>query len=229
MNEDIFFINSINKNKNINSNSEYIESSFTKDLTTDYYNKFRDTYISIDNRDKNKYYSNNNCEIDFNKNFENVENIELIDINLSNSNPPVLNNTLMTESRSSFVFEKHLEDFLVSNWEKTPLSSDYKILKNDNEFGQQYRTEIGPIDILAERRDGTGFLVVELKRDRASDVVVGQILRYMGWVNEHLCTSNQSVRGCIIAQRKDQKLEYALKQVNNIEFLKYELDFRLTT
>ena len=51
----------------------------------------------------------------------------------------------------------------------------------------------------------------------------------MGWVNEHLCSSNQSVRGFIIAQRKDQKLEYALKQVNNIEFLKYELDFRLTT
>ena len=44
MSEDIFFINSINKNKNINSNSEYIESSFTKDLTTDYYNKYRDTY-----------------------------------------------------------------------------------------------------------------------------------------------------------------------------------------
>ncbi len=72
-------------------------------------------------------------------------------------------------------------------------------------------------------------MVVELKRDRASDVVVGQILRYMGWVNEHLCPSNQSVKGCIITQRKDQKLEYALKQVNNIEFLKYELDFRLTT
>ena len=51
----------------------------------------------------------------------------------------------------------------------------------------------------------------------------------MGWVNEHLCTSNQSVRDCITAQRKNQKLEYALKQVNNIEFLKYELDFRLTT
>ena len=103
-----------------------------------------------------------------------------------------------------------------------------KIFKNDNEFGQQYRTEIGPIDILAEKKDGSGYLVVELKRDRASDVVVGQILRYMGYVNEHLCNDNQTVKGCIIAQRKDQKLDYALKQVNNIEFLKYELDFRLT-
>jgi hypothetical protein len=109
MNEDIFFINSLNKNrnKNINSNSEYIESTFTKDLTTDYYNKFRDTYISIDNRDKNKYYSNNNCEIDFNKNFENVENIELIDINLSNSNPPVLNNTLTWKYITQIEYDKN--------------------------------------------------------------------------------------------------------------------------
>ena len=44
---------------------------------------------------------------------------------------PAIDNAVVTESRSSFVFEKHLEDFLVSNWEKTPLSSEYKILKND--------------------------------------------------------------------------------------------------
>lgn len=141
---------------------------------------------------------------------------------------PITDTPNYIESRSSFVFEKHLEDFLVSNWGKTPLASEYKIFKNDNEFGQQYRTEIEPIDILAEKKDGSGYLVVELKRDRASDVVVGQILRYMGYVNEHLCNDNQTVKGCIIAQRKDQKLDYALKQVNNIEFLKYELDFRLT-
>lgn len=109
MSEDIFFINSINKNKNINSNSnsKYIESSFTKDLTTNYYNKYRDTHISIDNRDKNKYYSNNNCEINFNKNFENVESIELIDISLTNSNPPVLNNTLTWKYITQIEYDKN--------------------------------------------------------------------------------------------------------------------------
>lgn len=107
MSEDIFFINSINKNKNINSNSEYIESSFTKDLTTDYYDKFRNTYISIDNRDKNKYYSNNNFEIDFNKNFENVESIELIDINLNNKNSPILNNTLTWKYITQIEYDKN--------------------------------------------------------------------------------------------------------------------------
>mgnify|MGYP007000153170 len=31
---------------------------------------------------------------------------------------PAIDNAVVPESRSSFVFEKHLEDFLVSNWEK---------------------------------------------------------------------------------------------------------------
>ena len=131
-------------------------------------------------------------------------------------------------SQSSFLFEKHLEDFLVSNWERTPLAREYEIFTENGEVcGQQFRTDTGPIDILGQRKDKSDFLVVELKRDRASDVVVGQTLRYMGWIKEHLCTPNQNVTGCIIAQRKDLKLDYALKQVNSIQFLKYEVDFRL--
>ena len=60
-----------------------------------------------------------------------------------------------------------------------------------------------------------------------SDVVVGQTLRYMGWIQEHLCSKEQSVKGSIIAHAQDEKLQYALKQVPNITFLKYEVDFRL--
>ena len=38
----------------------------------------------------------------------------------------------------------------------------------------------------------------------------------------------QTVSGCIIAQEKDQNLEYALTRTNDVEFLRYELNFRLT-
>lgn len=132
------------------------------------------------------------------------------------------------EQKSSFLFEKHLEDFLVSNWTRTPLAREFEIYQKDgNVVGQQFRTNTGPIDILGQRKDKSDFLVVELKRDRASDVVVGQTLRYMGWVKEHLCTQEQNVTGCIIAQRKDEKLDYALKQVNTIQFMRFEVDFRL--
>ena len=93
--------------------------------------------------------------------------------------------------------------------------------------GQQFRTETGPIDILGLKKDRSDFLVVELKRDRASDVVVGQTLRYMGWVKDNLCDVNQNVNGCIIAQSKDDRLDYALSQVDKIQFMKFEVDFRL--
>jgi hypothetical protein len=132
------------------------------------------------------------------------------------------------QQRSSFLFEKHLEDFLITNWSRTPLAEEFEIYQKDNiSVGQQFRTNIGPIDILGQKKDKSDFLVVELKRDRASDAVVGQTMRYMGWVQEHLCEPNQKVAGCIIAQRKDEKLDYALSRVNDITFMRFEVDFRL--
>ena len=131
-------------------------------------------------------------------------------------------------SQSSFLFEKHLEDFLVKNWRNLPIGNQYDIFEeNGEQVGQQFRTGTGPIDILGLNKDKSDFLVLELKRDRASDVVVGQTLRYMGWVQEHLCSPAQSVNGCIIAHAQDERLQYALNQVPNIRFMKYEVDFRL--
>lgn len=47
----------------------------------------------------------------------------------------------------------------------------------------------------------------------ASDVVVGQILRYMGYVKEQISEPHQSVEGAIIALDDDQKLRWALLAV----------------
>lgn len=132
--------------------------------------------------------------------------------------------------KSSFRLEQHLEDFLVTNWSLTPLAKQYEIFEqNGVTVGRQFRTDTGPIDILAQRRDKSDFLVVELKRNLASDVAIGQTSRYMGWVKENLCNKNQNVEGCIIAQKKDPKLEYAIKGIGSkIKFMRYEIDFRLT-
>jgi restriction system protein len=74
--------------------------------------------------------------------------------------------------------EKHLEDFLVQNWTQTDLGKEYDIYEEDGErVGQQYRTDTGPLDILAISKDKKSLLVVELKKGRASDVVMGQTLR----------------------------------------------------
>jgi restriction system protein len=134
----------------------------------------------------------------------------------------------VVEDPVAFAMEKHLEDFLVKNWAQTELAQQFKIYEEDGELvGQQYGTDAGPIDILAISKDGQRLLVVELKRGRASDVVVGQILRYMGYVKEQIAEPNQTVEGAIIALDDDQKLRWALLVVPSIRFYRYQLSFKL--
>jgi restriction system protein len=132
------------------------------------------------------------------------------------------------EDPAVFALEKHLEDFLVMNWDSTPLGASHLIFETDGEkAGQQYLTDTGPIDILAISKDGTELLVVELKKGRASDAVVGQIQRYMGYVKEELAEPNQSVRGVIIALEDDVRIRRALAVAPSIDFFRYEVKFKL--
>ena len=132
------------------------------------------------------------------------------------------------EDPSVFALEKHLEDFLVKNWSKTKLGKNYNVFEEDGELvGQQYPTDTGPIDILAISKDKKTILVIELKKGRASDSVVGQIQRYMGFVNEELLEDGQTVKGIIIALEDDLRLKRALSMTNNIDFYRYEIEFKL--
>jgi restriction system protein len=69
--------------------------------------------------------------------------------------------------------------------------------------------------------------VVELKKGRASDNVVGQIQRYMGYVLEELAEEHQTVKGIIIALEDDNRIKRALAVAQNIEFYRYQVNFKL--
>jgi len=128
----------------------------------------------------------------------------------------------------SFALEKHLEDFIVNNWNSTDLGKDYDIYEEDGEVvGKQFQTETGPLDILAISKDKKEFLVIELKKGRASDQVIGQLMRYMGYIKSKLAINNENVRGCIIALEEDTKLKYALMASSDIDFFRYQVDFNL--
>lgn len=132
------------------------------------------------------------------------------------------------EDPSAFAMEAHLEDFLVANWSQTTFGSDYNIFEEDGEqVGKQFETDAGRIDILAISKSKDRILVIELKRGRASDIVVGQTLRYMGYVTEELADKGQKVEGVIIGFEDDQKLRWALSTVPSIRFYRYEVTFRL--
>lgn len=132
------------------------------------------------------------------------------------------------EDPTVFALEKHLEDFLVKNWKSTDLGKNYDIYEEDGEIvGQQFQSDTGPIDILAISKDKKSLLVVELKKGRVSDVVVGQCQRYMGYVKDELAEKNQIVRGVIIAFEDDVKIRRCLSVTQNIEFYTYKINFKL--
>ncbi|MCX7420405.1 MAG: endonuclease NucS [Planctomycetia bacterium] len=142
--------------------------------------------------------------------------------------PTVISTDETVEDPTAFAMEKHLEDFLVQNWAQTELGKEYDIYEEDGErVGQQYATDTGPLDILAISKDKKRILVVELKKGRASDVVVGQILRYMGYVTEELADEGQTVCGVIIALEDDQRIRRALMVTPNVNFYRYQISFKL--
>lgn len=142
--------------------------------------------------------------------------------------PFIISSDPAIEDPAAFALERHLEDFLIANWKGTELSKDFDIFEEEGErVGQQFPTDTGPIDILAVSKDRKALLVIELKKGRANDVVVGQILRYMGFVKEELAEPDQTVRGVLIALEDDQRLKRALAMVPVIEFYRYEINFRL--
>jgi CRISPR/Cas system-associated exonuclease Cas4 (RecB family) len=129
-------------------------------------------------------------------------------------------------SKGLFYMEQQLEDFIIQNWDESEFGKKYDLIEEDGVLkSQQYRTDIGPIDILAIEKGTNNFVVIELKRNQSSDDTVGQIARYMGWVEEHLECEN--VKGVIVCGKYDKKLDYARKRVRDVEVFLYEVNFSL--
>lgn len=128
---------------------------------------------------------------------------------------------------NSFVLEKHFEDFLIGNWDETDLGKKYDLIEEDGELvSQQYCTDIGRIDILTTDKKTGDYVVIELKKSQTCDDTIGQVLRYMGWVEEHKA-KDKKVRGIIVALQDDARLRYALKRIKDIDFYLYKIHFSL--
>ena len=129
-------------------------------------------------------------------------------------------------STGLFYMEQQLEDFIIENWNETEFGKDYDLIYEEGDLkSQQYMTDIGRIDILAIDKKKGNYVVIELKRNQTSDDTVGQILRYMGWIQEK--KGDENVKGIIVAGKFDEKLYYAQKRAKDIEIFTYEVNFSL--
>ncbi|SNT76804.1 endonuclease NucS domain-containing protein [Paracoccus seriniphilus] len=134
-----------------------------------------------------------------------------------------------TTKPTRFALERHLHDYMVDNWDMLDLAQEWDIYTRDGEpeAGYEFRTPIGRIDLLARHKRDPRWLVIELKREKSSDAVVGQVLRYMGWVQKHLIEDGETVEGLVVATEGDPQLHYALEVVPSVSFKSYEVEFRL--
>jgi len=129
-----------------------------------------------------------------------------------------------------FGLERHLHDFLLDNWDNTDLGQEWQLDEEGGDikgYGYERVTSIGRIDLLARHRKEPRWLVIELKRGQTSDDTLGQVQRYMGWVQEELASESETVGGLIIAHDSSERLRYALKAAGRVRFMRYEVDFRL--
>jgi RecB family endonuclease NucS len=107
------------------------------------------------------------------------------------------------------------------------LGKKYSLIEEDGDLmSQQFRTSIGIIDILARDKQTGQYVVIELKKSQTSDDTVGQLTRYMGWLEDHK-SGGQPTKGIIIAGQYDERLYYALRKLKDVEVYLYQVDFKL--
>lgn len=138
------------------------------------------------------------------------------------SQQPVKPDTPQEEQKFEALEVQHYQTLLHRNMPR--LFPKLKYFDEDEQMRKngQYDTQaVGIMDMLCidENRN---FVIIEIKR-QATDKTIGQILRYMGWTQEELCKDGQKVRGVIVAERKDILLEFALKVIPTVKFLKLGL------
>lgn len=133
------------------------------------------------------------------------------------------------EYSAGFLLEAHLEAFLVGNWKSINWGRLLRISEGpDGASGHQFVTPIGRLDFLCIDQVTDALVVVELKRGRPSDMVIGQIARYMGYVRSHLAIPGQSVEGLIVTSEADDALRYAVAAFPGLALMTYQVTFELS-
>jgi len=133
------------------------------------------------------------------------------------------NNDESIES-SQFGFEKDLQNFLVKNLHL--IEPNLKLYESEGITGVEYPVGNRFIDILAIA-ESNELVVIELKVSKGYDRVIGQLLRYMAWIEKNLADEEQKVRGVIIAKQISEDLKLACSKIGDVKLMEYELSVKL--
>jgi len=121
---------------------------------------------------------------------------------------------------SEFAYERDLQHFLSKNL--SLIESGLSLYEEEGITGIEFPVGNRYVDILALDKDNN-YVVIELKVSRGYDRVVGQILRYLGWIRKNQAESGQHVRGIIVAREISNDLLLACSTVDNVDLYEYQL------
>jgi hypothetical protein len=128
------------------------------------------------------------------------------------------------EPISEFAYERDLRNFISKNL--SILEAGLRLYEEEGITGVEFPAKGRFIDILALDTQNN-YVVAELKVSRGYDRVVGQLLRYMAWVDRNLADPPQQVRGVIVAREITEDLLLACSGLKNVELFEYALSVSL--
>ena len=109
-----------------------------------------------------------------------------------------------------FMLESGIEEAVKANISQLGLTLAEDDIQQQCDLG----IGVGRTDLICRDKDNN-FVVVELKATQTSDYVVGQILRYMGYLQENWAEKEQvKVKGIIMTPTYDEHLRLAAKAAN---------------
>lgn len=138
--------------------------------------------------------------------------------------PDEISDKKTSESDQEFAYEKDLQNYLVKNLHI--IEPGLKLFEEDDITGIEYPVGGRFIDILAVDKNND-FVIFELKVSKGYDRVIGQLLRYIGWVEKNMATEEQKVRGIIVCKEITDDLLLACSRLNDINLFEYEISFKL--
>jgi endonuclease len=124
---------------------------------------------------------------------------------------------------SEFAYERDLQNYLAKNLHR--IEPGLRLYEDDDISGLEFPVGGRYIDILAVDAQGS-YVIVELKVSRGYDRVIGQLLRYMSWVEQNMETS-KPVRGVIVAKEITDDLKLAASRISGVRLIEYEIEFKL--
>jgi tetratricopeptide (TPR) repeat protein len=127
--------------------------------------------------------------------------------------------------RREQTFEALLEEMILL--EKRAFGRNVRMYESpEGLYGRQLAIpNMGRIDLLVEDLDSHDLIVIELKRDKSTDEVVGQTCRYIGWAREKLAKPDQKVLGIICVHETPEPLRLAVSTLQDISLFEYALTF----